>query len=96
MNTQCSFRFVLNKLICVIKNSFANFYLKEMQFVTHFLVDDIQVSVKDEDDGRQVAVSTLSISPNSDDNNAYYSCETESSITSEKFSVGVSLDVLCK
>lgn len=63
---------------------------------TQFLADNIQVSVKDEDDRRQVAVSTLSITPNSDDNNAYYSCETESTITSEKYSVGVSLDVLCK
>ncbi|KAG8193661.1 hypothetical protein JTE90_024024 [Oedothorax gibbosus] len=56
--------------------------------------DDSVESVKNSDDGRQVALSVLSIRPNSDDNNAYYSCEAESSISSIKMSAGVTLDVL--
>ncbi|GFS44577.1 nephrin [Nephila pilipes] len=55
---------------------------------------DTRVSIKDESDGRQTIVSTLTVSPSPDDIDAYYSCETQTSFLSEKLFAGVTLDVL--
>ncbi|KAF8777665.1 Nephrin like protein [Argiope bruennichi] len=56
--------------------------------------DDISVSIRDESEGRQTVTSTLTLNPSPDDHNAYYSCEAQSAILSEKLLAGVSLDVL--
>ncbi|GBN50049.1 Nephrin [Araneus ventricosus] len=56
--------------------------------------DDISVSIRDESEGKQTIVSTLTVNPSPDDHNAYYSCEAQSSILSEKLLAGVFLDVL--